>query len=318
MHQSRSPAVKTALRRFRCLPVKICLILVITLSYVALQFYSGHWGTSRPVTAYSSREDELRQYQMKEVDLDFIRRAGLVDHKIADLSDSDIDGMNQTELMVTVHSYLDNCDTLCKRRLRMGLIGEGGWEVCDDEGVRPRSHRCLVYSFGNERVFSFEDDVARVYRCEVHIFKASTERAEYNRSSLIHVHPYGVGRVTEITPLGTELHTFADIRSILNHAGIAIDLVKMDIENGEWSVLSGMLLDKQLHNIRQLLVEFHVGFPPNLDRLRRIVRVMRSLSRIGFRKFYVHKNPRGSYHHPHFPILRSRNYEIHFLNSKYL
>ncbi|KAH9496633.1 hypothetical protein Btru_009884 [Bulinus truncatus] len=317
MFHSISSVIKSALRRFRCLPIKGCLIVTITLCYVVIQIHYGQRDDRSAAPDYL-RDTQLRQYNTREVDLDFIRRAGLVDHKIANLTDSDIDSMNETELMVAVHSYLDNCDTLCRRRLRMGLIGEGGWEVCDDEGVRPLSGRCLAYSFGNERVFGFEDDVARVYKCQVHIFKVSPENNEYNRSELIHVHPYGVGRGSETTVTGARLYTFKDIRSMLGHSKKTIDLIKIDIENGEWSVLSGMVLDSQLHSIRQLLVEFHVGFPPQESRLRRIVRLLRSLSKAGYRKFYVHKNPRGSYHHPHFPIIRSRYYEIHFLNSRYV
>ena len=46
-----------------------------------------------------------------------------------------------------VCSYIDNTDYKCRRKLRMGKVGDGGWEVCDDIEFRPMKP-CLVYSFG--------------------------------------------------------------------------------------------------------------------------------------------------------------------------
>lgn len=255
---------------------------------------------------------------MREVDMDLIRVVGLTDHKIGHLTDSDITIMNETELMVTAHSYLDNADILCQRHIRMGFIGDGGWEICDDPGVRLPTQQCLVYSFGVVPYYSFEDDVARVYKCEVHSFNSNLEGEDLNRSNLITVHPYSIGRWSEITPSGMELYTLNDIKTILGHEKRNIDLIKMDIEGGEWPSLSGILLENQLSSVKQLLVEFHVGFPPNEERLRRSLRVLRSISEAGFRKFYVHKNPRGSFHHPLFPVVRAKNYEIHYINTKLL
>ena len=54
---------------------------------------------------------------------------------------------DNTDVVYVVVSYLDNTDYQCTRKLRMGNVGDGGWEVCDDYQYRPIKP-CIVYSFG--------------------------------------------------------------------------------------------------------------------------------------------------------------------------
>ena len=54
---------------------------------------------------------------------------------------------DNTGVVYVVVSYLDNTDYQCTRKLRMGNVGDGGWEVCDDYQYRPIKP-CIVYSFG--------------------------------------------------------------------------------------------------------------------------------------------------------------------------
>ncbi|KAK3782833.1 hypothetical protein RRG08_002465 [Elysia crispata] len=313
---SRSGAMTNLARRFRLVPIQVILFLAALFCFVM-------WQRSKKVNLEAKwqeiRDEELKKYQgMREVSLDFIRHAGHVDYRIEDLGEDELNGMNETQLMVTVHSFLDNADAICKRRIRMGSLNVGGWEICDDDLVRPKQPPCLVYSFGAPERFAFEDDISRVYKCEVHAFKVDMEGGDYNRSDLIFVHPFGVGKYTEITPAGKELYTFGDIRTILNHKKRNIDVVKLDIEYAEWSALYNMLDEEELDNVRQVLVEYHLGALPSEDRLRRMLRILRGMSKAGFRKFYVHKSPKGSFHHPNFPVVRSKSYEIHYLNQNYL
>ncbi|XP_005107580.1 methyltransferase-like protein 24 isoform X2 [Aplysia californica] len=260
----------------------------------------------------------LKKFDGREIDLNYIRSIAVVDFKISQFTDPMIAEMNETELMAHVHSYLDNIDTICKRKLRMGYVGDGGWEICDDSGIRPKQHDCLVYSFGVVNEFSFEDDVSRLYDCEVHSFNPLASGDDYNRSKKIQAHSFSIGRNSEISEDGKELYTLPDIRTILHHSKNNIDVMKMDIEGAEWPALAGMLQFDELSQVKQLLVEFHLGPPPNIDRLRRALKVLKDIGRAGLRKFYATKNPRGSFHHPGFPVMRARNYEIHFLNTKFL
>lgn len=49
---------------------------------------------------------------------------------------------------------------------------DGQKSVCVDEGVRPDPDDCLVYSFGNNGEWSFDDQM-EVYGCQVHTFDPS-------------------------------------------------------------------------------------------------------------------------------------------------
>ena len=62
----------------------------------------------------------------------------------------------------------------------MGNVGDGGWEICDDPAVRP-AHDCIVYSFGINWDFTFDDYVAKVYGCHVYAFDPSMEMKQHNR-----------------------------------------------------------------------------------------------------------------------------------------
>ena len=254
----------------------------------------------------------------REVGLDFVRKTGRVGAKIEDLSEKVLNRMNITQLMVAVHSFLDNADVMCSRRIRMGSLSDGGWEICDDDLVRPKKPPCLVYSFGSVQHFAFEDDISRVYGCEVHSFQVDMGWDDYNRSNLIYVHPFGVGKYTEDNPEGQELYTFGDIRTILSHKKRNIDVVKLDIQYAEWLAMQEMIEEDELDNVRQVLVEYHIGSEPTEDKLRRMLRILRGMSEAGFRKFYVHKCEKGSYHHPNFPVVRSKCYDIHYLNENFL
>ncbi|XP_041379514.1 uncharacterized protein LOC121392339 isoform X2 [Gigantopelta aegis] len=77
--------------------------------------------------------------------------------------------LDTSALWTTFHSYLDNMDIVCDRKLRMGNIADGGWEICDDPPVRPVKP-CIVYSFGINNDFSFDNEVVRLYECNVYSF----------------------------------------------------------------------------------------------------------------------------------------------------
>ncbi|XP_071134989.1 uncharacterized protein [Mytilus edulis] len=54
---------------------------------------------------------------------------------------------------------------------------DGGWNVCHDKPYRPPVP-CLVYSFGINNDFSFDDFIVKPYGCDVHSFdpRATTAR----------------------------------------------------------------------------------------------------------------------------------------------
>lgn len=305
------------LRKCRVVPIQFVLAGAVLLIYI---IYSQQPEKVNLESKWAElRDEELKKYSSaKEVGLDFVRKTGRMGDKIEDLSEKALERMNLIQLTVAVHSFLDNADVMCKRRIRMGSLSAGGWEICDDDLVRPKEPPCLVYSFGSVEHFAFEDDISRVYGCEVHSFQVDMAWDDYNRSNLIYVHPFGVGKYTEDNPEGKELYTFGDIRTILSHKKRNIDVVKLDIQYMEWSAMQEMVEEDELDNVKQVLVEYHIGSDPTEDKLRRMLRILRGMSEAGFRKFYVHKCEKSSYHHPNYPVIRSKCYDIHYLNENFL
>ncbi|CAG2214809.1 unnamed protein product [Mytilus edulis] len=89
------------------------------------------------------------------------------DRKLTTFSEKELNGL--------YIRYLTSIQTHCKEVIRLGLISDGGWNVCHDKQYRP-SDPCLVYSFGIFWDFSFDDAVAETYGCEIHSFDPRNRR----------------------------------------------------------------------------------------------------------------------------------------------
>ncbi|XP_065320961.1 uncharacterized protein LOC135928430 [Gordionus sp. m RMFG-2023] len=106
---------------------------------------------------------------------------------------------------------------------------------------------------------------------------------------------------------------FTDITRMLGHGDTVIDILKLDIEGGEWDILASLLnipvpensdlgssfdgskthttngsSNFKLRNIRQMLLEFHVWgvFSESIKALNRVKRVFDGLHNAGMRLFY--------------------------------
>lgn len=225
------------------------------------------------------------------------------------LADHDVLKMTANERALTMHSILDNTDTICRRKLRMGNLGDGGWEICDDSDVRP-IRPCIVYSFGINYGFSFDDDTAATYGCHVYSFDPSMKKANasYDRSANVHFYKIGIFGVTETRANGWKLYTFSDIRKLLGHENTRIDVVKMDVENSEWSAVRDMIDSGEMKKINQFLIEFHThnSKPAALN-------LIRDIEKQGFKKFYVSKNTNCGTRVTGFPVKRTTCYEVHYV-----
>jgi hypothetical protein len=175
----------------------------------------------------------------------------------------------------------------CETAIRVGRMADGGKWVCDPLQLPPEP---VVYSFGAGDDVSFDTDMAVLFGSRVYLFDPSpTVVGRFGQSSwdraFGHGHLYfqalGVGSVTSSDGLVLEgkkcpVKTVADIARSLHHE--RVDVVKMDIEGGEYAVLKQVLEAKTLAalNVRQLEIEFHlwddqafVDFVGAIDALRR-------------------------------------------------
>lgn len=55
------------------------------------------------------------------------------------------------------------------RQARFGPHDDGGWDICMDLPYA-FSESCLIYSFGIDNDFSFEEAVEKRFNCEIHSF----------------------------------------------------------------------------------------------------------------------------------------------------
>ena len=156
-----------------------------------------------------------------------------------DLAKRDVSKMSAEELRLSLHSTLDQTTTVCHRKLRMGKLGDGGWEICDDVDMRPRLP-CVVYSFGINYEFSFDDMTTDLYGCHVYSFDQSMKNKTHNRSTNVHFYKIGLSDKTFTNGAGWKLYKFKDIRKMLGHQTTTIDVVKMDIKNSEWAAVRQM------------------------------------------------------------------------------
>ncbi|XP_052077945.1 probable methyltransferase-like protein 24, partial [Mytilus californianus] len=182
-------------------------------------------------------------------------------------------------------SYLKSTQIHCKEVIRLGLITDGGWNVCHDKQYRP-SHPCLVYSFGIFWDFSFDDAVAETYGCEIHSFDPSMNTSDFKRGNLIWFHKLGLSDKSGIYGKNKwKVSTLQDIFAELNHTSKALDILKMDIESMEWQSLPNMIKTGALRNTRQLSVEIH-RHSVSLQMLQ----TLRSIYDEGYRIYWYHRN----------------------------
>uniref|UniRef100_A0A2C9JWP8 Methyltransferase domain-containing protein n=1 Tax=Biomphalaria glabrata TaxID=6526 RepID=A0A2C9JWP8_BIOGL len=217
-----------------------------------------------------------------------LREKGIVDSLVG----LDLDSLSNETLLITLHSNLDNLNSLCRRKLRLGDVSDGGWEICDDADVRPREP-CIIYSFGINYDFSFDEAAAALYGCHVFSFDPSMNlvKDQFDRSPKVHFSSLGLSGQSFINKDNWTMLTLKEIRRRLGHKSSSIDVIKMDVEGSEWQALPEMIQSGELPgNVKQVLLEYHLGSTLKSVRLAEL-KVVKNLERIGFKKFYVHKNP---------------------------
>lgn len=205
----------------------------------------------------------------------------------------DLCRMSLPDLEYLYQRYLSSIQTVCKNPRRFGKITDGGWDVC----VEPKYlqiNSCLVYSFGINNDFSFDDDIADSFHCEVHSFDPSMGAKSHVRSKdRTYFHATGLSDVTRTNVVGNEwrMQTLQDIRTELNHVERMPDVVKMDIEAWEWNVLPEMFASG--HFPRQLIIEFHLWsqrYTTQKDMWIRRLAILRDIYDAGYRIFWMNRN----------------------------
>lgn len=209
-------------------------------------------------------------------------------------SDDIIERMEFRDLEELYDRYLTNIQVACKRQIHMGHVYDGGYDICEEDKYAP-SAGCLVYSVGTHNDFSFDDSVRQIFGCEVHCFDPSTTMKEHEHSPGIHFHPIGLGDRDEVNDEKWVMRTLKSIKEQLGHSQRNIDILKIDIEAGEWKALPDIISSGQLKGVKQLIMEFHSSLYglTHIHRshsgYRHYLKIFREIYNEGFRIFFYRR-----------------------------
>ncbi|XP_052761142.1 uncharacterized protein LOC128203664 [Mya arenaria] len=163
--------------------------------------------------------------------------------------------LSREDLSALYHRYLENVQYMCRRKVRLGNYEDGGWDICDDAHFRPPKP-CIIYSFGINNDFSFDDAAIKHFGCSVYSFDPSMHMDDHQRSDKIYFHSIGISDKDEVIKANTDewqLFTYNTIRQKLQHANL-------DGTEVEW------------------------------EQYYRALTVLRNLYHLGYRIFWTHQN----------------------------
>ncbi|XP_077869219.1 uncharacterized protein LOC102802408 [Saccoglossus kowalevskii] len=208
---------------------------------------------------------------------------------------------------------------------------DGGWDICFDPILGLNSTQCLVYSIGIGEDFSFDEAMAK-YGCNVFSFDPSMRQPSHKQSERVWFFDYGIADVNSNSFYGRgmrdvyeskwKVRTLEGLMAEMNHQHKPIDVLKIDIEGGEWSSLKKMLEQGILHYVKQLVFEIHMwelDYTDNGAKIREWYSILQSLERQGFRMWHWHLNPRsidvylGDYYFMNEPCC----YEFSWINTQF-
>eukprot|EP01102_Stenamoeba_stenopodia_P000515 TRINITY_DN10503_c0_g1_i1.p1 TRINITY_DN10503_c0_g1~~TRINITY_DN10503_c0_g1_i1.p1 ORF type:complete len:354 (-),score=70.45 TRINITY_DN10503_c0_g1_i1:289-1350(-) len=203
-----------------------------------------------------------------------------------------------------IHRVTYKCNDIRHVGGKPGL--DGVWAVCFDDWEKHKDD-CVVYSFGSNNDFAFEDDLISFTDCEVHTFDPTMGVKPHQRNSQNWFWDIGIADKKQTVnvldmykgPLERKFSTLEEIMKSLGHTKVW--LVKMDVEYSEWSSLRQMFKSHTLDRVDQLVLEVHFGYGPRFDidvhlyDSKKIfsnwLETLLSIRDQGFQLFYHHANP---------------------------
>lgn len=199
-----------------------------------------------------------------------------------------------------------------------GLDGQKA--VCVDPKVAPLPDKCLVYSFGIDDEWSFDEQIG-LYGCQVFAFDPSMNKKMHDHNNKVHFYDWGLGHLDENRTNEDsvwQMYTLSSIyeKLFIRHGQIDIDYLKIDIESTEWQVLPQIIESGMLSRVRQLGVEIHFSGGESIEEFRRQVKLVRELEKHGMVRFDSKYNPWCVGEFYELKLWGALCYEIAWYNSK--
>lgn len=151
------------------------------------------------------------------------------------------------------------------------MYGDGPKFVCSPKELLSPTP-CLVYSFGSRNDLSFERGIWRLSQhvCEIHVFDPSPKawqstvthetRSQFNGSFWSIGLSGSTSKPFKFRNIVLPSSTLAGHMQRLGHVGRKINILKVDIERGEWKSFEDIFpaCAKKELQIDQLIIELHV------------------------------------------------------------
>ena len=177
---------------------------------------------------------------------------------------------------------------------RNGISGfDGQKAICLDAPVRPPEGNCIVYSFGINNEWSFDETMEK-YGCRVFSFDPSMNVNNHNRTDRIHFFNLGLAGRDYVNVQNWSLKTLSSINEMLapyHGKDAVIDYLKMDIESAEWEAIPQIVSSGMMAKVRQLGVEIHLSGNRALSHYRNLVGIIKSIEDTGMVRFDSKYNP---------------------------
>ena len=163
---------------------------------------------------------------------------------------------------------MDPVNLACHSKQRFGgnflefcKFTDGGKVACMDDLLEDLSQKkCLIFSFGIETDWTFEDVMDKL-GCTIHAFDPSVDYPA-TRGKHITFEKLGVSAKVDT---GQKLDTLSSILKKYNHQDSTISYLKMDIEQAELEGLPVWLASGALKNVDQIALEIHLNEDVNVS-----------------------------------------------------
>jgi len=127
---------------------------------------------------------------------------------------------------------------------RYQSFGDGPKFICGTDLIAAKSNktgssRCLVYSVGSNNQIDFETSVYKHLNCETHTFDPTLDKPFVGDEYAI-FHDWGLGKDGDAKKIKQKTFTAKSLETIvkdLGHEGRTIDILKIDCEGCEWTVM---------------------------------------------------------------------------------
>lgn len=148
------------------------------------------------------------------------------------------------------------------------------------------------------------------YCCTIHIFEpvprfAETIRKRFAKNPRIHLHPVGISHYDHVSLFHVDADSSSAFRrgtsavplqlmdavSFFTHAGLSqIDLMKINIEGGEYDLLETLVSTNYIARFRNIQVQFHDFVPNAFQRMRAIQDSLKRTHQLTFQYEFVWEN----------------------------